>query len=117
MKNTNPTTTRSTNNPRSVRGRTDSMRSLPQRRRLTAHERIRACRLPFIWEHQPGGDTRMSERHKPHNGRDRSGHFKVRRTDVEDLLEDPAGTDYLKDDVRLGGAVEDTGLGAGRAGE
>jgi hypothetical protein len=59
----------------------------------------------------------MSERYKPHNGRDRSGHFKVRRTDVEDLLEDPAGTDYLKDDVRLGGAVEDTGLNAAKAGE
>ena len=24
----------------------------------------------------------MSERNKPHNGRDRSGHFKVRREDV-----------------------------------
>jgi hypothetical protein len=58
----------------------------------------------------------MSERHKPHNGRDQSGHFKVRRADVEELLTDPNGTDYLKDDVRLGGAVEDTGLDAGRHG-
>lgn len=58
----------------------------------------------------------MSERHKPHNGRDQSGHFKVRRADVDELLTDPNGTDYLKDDVRLGGAVEDTGLDAGQAG-
>lgn len=58
----------------------------------------------------------MSERHKPHNGRDQSGHFKVRRADVDELLTDPNGTDYLKDDVRLGGAVEDTGLDAGKHG-
>lgn len=58
----------------------------------------------------------MSERHKPHNGRDQSGHFKVRQADVEELLTDPNGTAYLKDDVRLGGAVEDTGLDAGRHG-
>lgn len=59
----------------------------------------------------------MSERNKPHNGRDQSGHFKVRREDVDDLLEDPKGVDYLRDDVRLGGAVEDTGPGAARAAE
>jgi hypothetical protein len=59
----------------------------------------------------------MSERNKPHNGRDQSGHFKVRQADVEDLLEDPQGVEYLRDDVRLGGAVEDTGLGAARAAE
>jgi hypothetical protein len=59
----------------------------------------------------------MSERNKPHNGRDRSGHFKVRQADVDDLLADPQGVDHLRDDVRLGGAVEDTGLHAGEAGE
>ena len=59
----------------------------------------------------------MSERNKPHNGRDQSGHHKVRREDVEDLLQDPKGVDYLRDDVRLGGAVEDTGPGATRAAE
>lgn len=58
----------------------------------------------------------MSERNKPHNGRDQSGHFKVRQADVEDLLTDPNGIDYLRDDVRLGGAVEDTGPGAAEAG-
>jgi hypothetical protein len=58
----------------------------------------------------------MSERHKPHNGRDQSGHFKVRQADVDDLLADPKGADYLKDDIRLGGAVEDTGLDAGKHG-
>ena len=50
----------------------------------------------------------MSERHKPHNGRDRSGHYKVKQTDVEELRTDPAGEEYLRDDVRLGGAVADT---------
>ena len=58
----------------------------------------------------------MSERHKPHNGRDTSGHFKVRQADVDDLLSDPKGADYLRDDVRLGGAVEDTGLNAAEHG-
>lgn len=58
----------------------------------------------------------MSERNKPHNGRDKSGHFKVKQADVEELRADPR-EDFLKDDVRLGGAVEDTGPGAGQRGE
>jgi hypothetical protein len=63
------------------------------------------------------GKRQMSERQKPHNGRDTSGHHKVRQVDVDDLLADPNGSDYLRDDVRLGGAVEDTGLGAGEHGK
>ena len=60
----------------------------------------------------------MSERHKPHNGRDRSGHFKVKQADVEDLRADPEGEEFIRDDVRLGGAVEDVGVsGAERARE
>ena len=59
----------------------------------------------------------MSERHKPHNGRDTDGRYKVRQEDVEDKLADPAGADHVRDDIRLGGAVEDTGPLAGRAGE
>jgi hypothetical protein len=59
----------------------------------------------------------MSERHKPHNGRDRSGHFKVKREDVEERLTDPDGTEIIRDDVRLGGAVEDVGLGGVRRAE
>jgi hypothetical protein len=55
----------------------------------------------------------MSERHKTHNGRDVDGRFRVRQTDVDDLLEDPAGVDAVRDDVRLGGAVADTGAQAG----
>ena len=55
----------------------------------------------------------MSERHKTHNGRDLDGHFKVRTADVEDLEADPNGPDYIRDDVRLGGAVADTGSQAG----
>jgi hypothetical protein len=51
----------------------------------------------------------MSERNKPHNGRDVDGRFRVRQADVEDLLEEPSGTDFVRDDVRLGGAVADTG--------
>ena len=50
----------------------------------------------------------MSERRKTHNGRDRSGHFKVKQADVDDLRTDPKGEDFIRDDVRLGGAVEDT---------
>jgi hypothetical protein len=58
----------------------------------------------------------MSERHKPHNGRDRSGHFKVKQADVEELRADPDGEAFVRDDVRLGGAIEDVGLeGAERA--
>jgi len=60
----------------------------------------------------------MSDRQKPHNGRDRSGHFKVRQEDFEEKLSDPNGPAYITDDVRLGGAVEDVGLeGARRADE
>ena len=58
----------------------------------------------------------MSERNKPHNGRDVDGHFKVRKADVDDLVTDPDGAGYLRDDVRLGGAVEDTGPDAGLRG-
>jgi len=59
----------------------------------------------------------MSERRKTHNGRDIDGHFKVKQTDVEEKLEDPAGEEFIRDDVRLGGAVADTGPQAGAAGE
>lgn len=58
----------------------------------------------------------MSERKETHNGRDTSGNFKVKREDVDDLTADPAGEKYLRDDVRLGGAVEDTGAQAGARG-
>lgn len=58
----------------------------------------------------------MSERNKPHNGRDKSGHFKVRQADVDDLRTEPGGEDFLRDDIRLGGAVEDTGPQAGQHG-
>ena len=56
----------------------------------------------------------MSERNRPHNGRGLDGHFKVRQADVDDLQTDPKGADYLRDDVRLGGAVADIGPDAGR---
>ena len=59
----------------------------------------------------------MSERRKTHNGRDVDGHFKVKQTDVEDTLADPAGEEFIRDDVRLGGAVADTGPQAGASGE
>ncbi len=58
----------------------------------------------------------MSDRNKPHNGRDVVGHLRVRKADVDDLVTDPDGADYLQDDIRLGGAVEDTGPDAGRRG-
>jgi hypothetical protein len=56
----------------------------------------------------------MSARNRTHNGRDLDGHFKVRQADVEDLETDPKGTDFIRDDVRLGGAVADNGAQAGR---
>jgi len=59
----------------------------------------------------------MSERNKPHNGRDRSGHFKVKRADVEELRSQPEGEGFVRDDVRLAGAVEDTGPSAGERGK
>lgn len=55
----------------------------------------------------------MSDRHRAHNGRDMDGHYKVRSADVEDLEADPRGSDYIRDDVRLGGAVADIGPHAG----
>ena len=58
----------------------------------------------------------MSDRQKPHNGRDESGHFKVKQADVDDLRTEPNGEEYVRDDVRLGGAVEDTGAQAGQRG-
>ena len=58
----------------------------------------------------------MSDRNKPHNGRDQSGQFKVKREDVDDLRTEPGGEEFVKDDVRLGGAVEDTGSHAGERG-
>lgn len=59
----------------------------------------------------------MSERRKTHNGRDTSGNFKVKQGDVEEIRTDPDGVDVIRDDVKLGGAVEDTGPAAGQRGE
>lgn len=33
---------------------------------------------------------------------------------MDELLEDPQGTDFVRDDVRLGGAIADIGPDAGR---
>ena len=55
----------------------------------------------------------MSERHKPHNGRDSSGKFRVKQVDLDDVQADPAGADIVRDDVRAGGAIADTGALAG----
>lgn len=59
----------------------------------------------------------MSERHKTHNGRDKSGHYKVKQADVEELKAAPEGEDFVRDDVRLGGAIEDIGPAAGERGK
>jgi hypothetical protein len=59
----------------------------------------------------------MSERNKTHNGRDVDGNFRVRRADVDDILEDPAGPEIVRDDVRLGGAIADDGPQAGLHGQ
>ena len=55
----------------------------------------------------------MSERHKPHNGRDSIGKFRVKQVDLDDVQADPAGEDIVRDDVRAGGAIADTGALAG----
>jgi hypothetical protein len=55
----------------------------------------------------------MSERHKPHNGRDSTGNFRVKQVDLDDVQADPEGPDIVRDDVRAGGAVADTGALAG----
>jgi hypothetical protein len=54
----------------------------------------------------------VSDHRKRHNGRDLDGNFRVRQLDVEELLEDPQGQEFIRDDVRLGGAVADTGPNA-----
>lgn len=54
----------------------------------------------------------MSDHKKTHNGRDVDGRFRVRQADVDDMLTDPEGVDHVRDDVRLGGAVADTGPNA-----
>ncbi len=59
----------------------------------------------------------MSERNKPHNGRDTSGQFKVKQADVEEMRTEPQGEEFFRDNVRLGGAVEDTGQHAGESGK
>jgi len=56
----------------------------------------------------------MSERNKPHNGRDVDGHYEVKQADVDDLESDPNGREFIRDDVRLGGAVADIGAHAGQ---
>ena len=56
----------------------------------------------------------MSERKKTHNGRDVDGNFRVKQADVEDKRTDPEGEELVRDDVRLGGAVADTGPQAGQ---
>src|SRR5947209_5754556 len=67
--------------------------------------------------HHQRGSGAMSERHKPHNGRDVDGSHRVRAADVDDVMSDPEGANFIRDDVRHGGAVADTGPDAGRLGE
>lgn len=55
----------------------------------------------------------MADHRKTHNGRDVDGRFRVKQADVNDVLEDPAGPEVIRDDVRLGGAVADVGPQAG----
>ena len=59
----------------------------------------------------------MSERHKPHNGRDRNGQHHTKLVDVEDKVADIQGEEFVRDDVRTGGAVIDVGPQAGQRGE
>ena len=56
----------------------------------------------------------MSERNKPHNGRDSDGNFRVKQVDLDEVITDPDGEDIIRDDVRQGGAVADIGARAGQ---
>lgn len=56
----------------------------------------------------------MSERNKPHNGRDSDGNFRVKQVDLDEVITDPEGEDIIRDDVRQGGAVADIGALAGQ---
>lgn len=58
----------------------------------------------------------MSQRKQTHNGRDTDGNYRVKQADVDDKQTDPDGVEHLQDDVRLGGAVADTGPDAGGRG-
>lgn len=51
----------------------------------------------------------MSDHHN--TGREADG--RVRRADIDELMEDPSGADLIREDVRLGGAVADIGPHAG----
>ena len=59
----------------------------------------------------------MSDRHKPHQGRATNGDHRVKAVDFEDKRSDVDGEELIADDVRLGGAVIDTGPHAGERGE
>ena len=59
----------------------------------------------------------MPDRNKPHFGRDTNGNRRVKLEDFEEKVEDPQGIELIRDDVRLGGAVADTGPHAGELGE
>ena len=59
----------------------------------------------------------MTDRHKPHNGRDVNGQHHTKLVDVEDKRADINGEEFVRDDVRTGGAVIDTGPQAGQRGE
>ena len=59
----------------------------------------------------------MSERRRTHNGRDTAGNYEVVREDVDDLRTEPDGQDIIREEVKLGGAIADTGPTAGQRGE
>lgn len=59
----------------------------------------------------------MSDRNKPHFGRATDGDRRVKQEDFDDKRDDVAGDALIRDDIRLGGAVADTGPHAGELGE
>src|SRR5688500_8716575 len=64
-----------------------------------------------------GGGVSMTDRRETNNGRERRGRINGKRAEDDDLRTDPKGEDFIRDDVRLGGAVEDIGATAGQHGE
>ena len=59
----------------------------------------------------------MSDRQKPHNGRDKNGQHHTKLVDFDDKRADVNGEEFVRDDVRTGGAVIDIGPQAGQRGE
>ena len=86
--------------------------------RRTSRRHAAVCSLPFVSRdagptHPEREGAHMSERNKPHNGRDSAGNFRVKQVDLDDVQADPEGERHRPRRRAHGGAVADTGALAG----